>query len=233
MSQYGQLLWEDAGALARHRTARGWEVCSVGDRVWVRALRPEADAWQGLPFLGRFDSDAQGRLVPVGGTVPVARAPSGPWYVVADWLPLQRSVALLGGVKPLPLGMKPERLGLPEEEPSVLLVSLAVWSEWALSAAELRLSPLRFAVASDRRVCVLGRPLPSLQGEAWVLRGSIATPAGYSLPSHCVPEWIEQTLQVPSGGLALWHVDGTAEVLPASAFVPATRANVRASLMPC
>jgi hypothetical protein len=98
-----------------------------------------------------------------------------------------------------------------------------------MTAPLVRLEPLRFALASDGRVCVRGEPLPSLPGESWVLHGSIALPAGFGFPEVCTSSWLESLLSLPKDGIALWPPDGAAEVLPPSAFVPATRANVRSS----
>lgn len=228
---YARLPVTEASTLAAFRTQAGWEVCAESDQLWLRADTPAEDVWQALPLLERFTVDSSQRLIRRGQSVPVRLAPPGPWQSLAHWLPVQRSPSVPGGVRPPPVTLRPVRAEGQEHAPDLMLLGLDDWQSWALMAPRTRLDPLRFALASDGRVCVHGTPLPPLPGEAWVRHESIALRAGFALPAIATAAWLAQLLDVPSGGMALWHEDGSSEVLPASAFVPATRSNVRASAM--
>lgn len=228
---YGHLPLREALTLAAFRTQSGWEVCVEEDQLWVRADAPSAEVWRLLPFAGRFTKapDGSDRLIRVGQNVPVRRVPEGPWQLLVAWMPVPRPASIPGGVAPPPVDVKPVRLTREERPVALLLLTRAVWEAWAITAPEVRLAPLQFALASDGRVCVRGQPLPPLLGEAWSLEENIALPAGFGLPSFCTAAWLSERLDVPENGIALWHEDGGAEVLPGTAFLPATRANVRAS----
>lgn len=226
---YARLPASEAHALAACRTQPGWEVCVEGDQLWVRADQPVEDLWRGLPFAERCTADAAQRLIRQGQSVPVRRVPEQAWVALRHWMPVQRSASLPSGVRPPPVMVRPVRVSDRERAADLVLVSRSTWETWAVTAPQARLEPLRFALSSDGRVCVRGLPLPPLPGEAWGLHQGIALRAGFDFPPVCTPAWLARMLDVPQGGLALWHEDGSSEVLPASAFIPATRANVRAS----
>ena len=229
--RYARFPATEATMLAAYRTQAGWEVCAETDQLWLRAFEPPPELWLSLPFSERFTSDASERLVRQGQSVPVRRVPEGPWVSLIHWLPVQRSSSLPGGVRPPPLLLRPVRAENEEVTPDLLLVERSAWETWAAMAPLIRLEPLRFALSSDGRVCVQGQPLPPLPGDAWVRREAIALRAGMALPATTTATWLAKLLDVPAGGMALWHEDGSSEVLPLSAFVPATRANVRASVL--
>ena len=225
---YACLPATDSPCLRRHRLQSGWEVCVEADMVWVRAPQPPDAQWRALPFVERFYDDSAERLIRVGQSVPCRRVPEGAWMALEHYLPVPRVATILGGVRPPPVIVLPVRAGRQELVPDLLIVAWSDWKSWVLTAPMARLEPLTFALASDARVCVRGLPSAPLKGDAWVLHKNIALRAGWAFPSHCAPRWLAEMLDVPPGGIALWHEDGSAEVLPSDAFLPATRSNVRA-----
>lgn len=232
---YGLLKAADWTALAACRALPDWEVLPLQGDLWVRrplsgeALEAAEEAWKPLPFQRRYRSAEGDRLLEEGARVPSRRVPEGRWLALASFIGIEARPARMPGALPSRLAFQPVRLAAAELPASLHLVAAADWLTWAVSALAPRLAPLRYAASSDGRVCVLGQPPPPLPGQAWVLWGRIALPAGFGFPEGLVPEWMAETLALNEGDLALWHPDGRAEVLPAAAFLPATRANVRAT----
>jgi hypothetical protein len=228
---YGHLPLSEAATLSPCRAQVDWEVCVEDSLLWVRAPQPSEDLWSHLPFTGRFQASGADRLIRLGESVPARRVPDqSSWLPLLHWMPVPRAPSLPGGVPPPPVELRPVRVQGEERPASMLIITRGLWEGWAVTAPEVRLQPLRFALASDGRVCVSGNPLPPLPGEAWVRHGAIALPAGYGIPEVCTANWLATRLNVPGDGVALWHTDGGSEVLPGTAFIPATRANIRASI---
>ncbi len=53
------------------------------------------------------------------------------------------------------------------------------WANFAGGAAQVRLSSLRFAMAEDGRVAIVGLPLPAIPGVFYCAFQGIAAPAGW------------------------------------------------------
>lgn len=227
--KYACLPATESLSLTPCRTQSGWEVCIEETELWVRAAEPDPATWSSLPFSGRFTADAEMRLVRPGQSVPTRHIPRGDWVPLDWWLPVPRLASLPGGIRPLPVSVKPIRFGNLTRDPDFLITTIEVWEEWALMAPLSRLNPLSFAASSDGRVCVKGRPLPPLPGEAWVLHDQIALRAGFGFPHFCLPSWMATRLRLSAGAIAFWHEDGSHEIAPAPAFFPASRSNVRAT----
>jgi hypothetical protein len=230
MRLYACLPASDSLSLAACRTQAGWEVCTEDDHVWVRATEPDVALWLSLPFTGRYTVDSGNRLVRAGQSVPSRRIPDAEWSALERWMPVSRPTSLPGGVRPMPVAIKPIRLKSEAHESDLLVTSIETWEKWALTAPLARLDPLRFAASSDGRICVKGWPLPPIPGEAWVLHQNIALRAGFGFPPFCVPRWLASLFRLPSDSLAFWHENGTHEIVPSSTFIPASRSNVRASV---
>ncbi len=230
MRQYACLPLSDGPSLAACRTQAGWEVCTEDGLVWLRVEEPDTTVWSSLPFTGRFTVDAESRLIRTGQLVPERRLPIGEWVALDRWISVARPTSLPGGVRPVPVPIKPVRLLSEGRESDLLMTSIETWEKWALMAPVARLDPLRFAASSDGRVCVKGRPLPPIPGDAWVLHQNIALRAGFGFPRFCLPAWMASLFGLLPGSIAFWHEDGSHEIACPSAFIPASRTNVRATI---
>lgn len=218
---------EDAPWLGRWRGLPGHEACEAEGRIWVRGTA--GPAWALLPAVERFTQDGSGRLIPAGARVPVRRAPEAAWLPLQDFLRVRPPAAVLPGQHVAPVAWA---LSASTEyrAPSLLVLPLAVFAEWCLRSAAVRLRMLQFAVADDGRACVRGSLLPALPGEGWCVEGGVATPSGWTLPQGITSTLVAKVLRLASGELALLHADGSAERLPAEAFLEVTRSTIRATL---
>lgn len=236
--QYGFLAIGDGGALAHCRNEIGWEVLepeNEADSIWLRrpipddSDAPKFDPWKRMSFHVRGRDNDHRQFVADGHTVATAQLPEGNWIPLSHWFSIQKPPTQLPGRIPKKAGFAPIRTGSGERPATLHLIDASVWSVWAATAPEIRLSRLCFAASSDDRICVRGTPPPPLPAAAWTVEENLALPAGYGLPPGFLPDWLFDLLGLASDDLVLWYPDGRAESIPASAFLPATRSNVRAT----
>ena len=180
-----------------------------------------------LPAAATYRLGAEDQLFPAGRTTPVSRLPAGlSWLTLREQLPLTLPPAALPGrlPDPAPLRLVP----LPAAAPgTALLTTLAAWLHYADTAPEVRLLPLRFAVAGPARVLVLGAPLPPLPGRELWQHGPLLLPSGLGFESELVATLVTRQLNLAGTELLLFGAEGGWERIPEANLVPATRAAVR------
>lgn len=238
--------------LGPHRKRGGWEVCETETetaegitgarrKLWLRC--PDRDTAEelmaGLPCAGRYRVGTSGSLVPLGKKLPVGRVPAGPWVKLMDWLKVEGPQAVLPGRCQGKVEVRLERSG--REEPAAgLLMSLEMLTAWAESASRLRMGRLRFAVSGfgnsrgagtnaddGPRALVLGEPPPSAPGQACYARGRLLLPCGWDFTPPVVAAWVEESLALPPGAVALLDPSGSVEMLEQESFAPLSLAAVR------
>ncbi len=216
----------DAAWLGRWRTLPGMEACEAADRVWVRG--PGDATWDLLPALARFTADQAGRLTPTGNRLPTERLPNAVWQPLAEFLRVRPAAAALPAlhVAPIAWTLVPSEA---YQAPQMLILPFVEFFAWGITAPQVRMKSLRFAVSADGRTCVLGELLPPLRGEGWCVEAHIATPAGWELPRGITHALVAGSMRLGPGETALLHTDGSAERLPGEAFVEVTRSALRAT----
>lgn len=224
-----QLSPDAAALLCPHRTRAGWEICQAGESLWLRCPDQSSarEKTAALPCTGRFRADAAGRLIPWSGTLPVGRMPEGPWEALAVWLTVAPPAAVLPGRSQARVEVKLERSTL-EQTPAALLVNLDDLLAWAETASRLRLGKLKFAVsATDGRTLVTGTPLPPVPGVACYFHGRLTLPCGWDFAPPLWPAWVEQSLALPQGALALLDPAGRVEILEQESFTALSLSALR------
>jgi len=224
---------EDAAAVAGLRLASGVEVAESDGRVWLRgpaASQSLGATLQQLPALARYEVKGN-RLRKLESRIPSDALPSLSWQPLKTWLQVERPCEqTVSANRP---GFSAVRIRLvrstEEREPNLLLTSLDGWHEFAISAPEIRLRPLRFAVNADARVLIQGEPLPPLQGRQFVVEANVAVPAGFTWQPAVSSAVLARLLGAREGELAVLYEDGTCVRLQAEQFVSASRAAVRAT----
>lgn len=229
--------------LAALRGFAGLEVAECGDAIWLLAgcaasgfhqlINSQGDgelldrALRALPG-ARYRVLADGQLVPEGQRVPRGRLPSGEWTPLVRWLQVKLPAAALPGRIEQRVALRLVRTA-DEQRPSALVTALDRWIEYCLSAPEVRLRPLAFAVSGDRRAFVTGSPLPSLPGERYVVSDGVAVPCGYALQPRIGGTLLRRLLQLEQGDLALFAADGSFERIAHDDLVAASRGAARAT----
>ncbi len=177
----------------------------------------------------RFHVLPDGQLRSPQSRVPQGHLPSGPWISLGDWMQFELPVAALAGTVPERLTLRIVRTASLPQEPDLLLTDAATWRQYALSAPQLRLRPLRFACDTTGRVLVQGRPLPPIPGQRFVLREGVAVPAGWSWQPAVPPRTVRELCRVQGDVFVLFFEDGCWEQIRGSQLVNASRQAVRAS----
>lgn len=213
-------------SLGPHRTRAGWEICEDGAHIWLR-IPDEAEAQTAtLPALARYRIDSRQRLITLNATLPVGLSPVGPWQSLTEFLTVPPPSPLLPGRTPGKLEINLSRSSR-EVEPAALLADLSALLPWAESASRLRLARLTFASTNDSRVLVRGTPLPPVPGSAHYVQGRLALPCGWELTPPLLPAWVEESLALPAGAIALLLPDGGIEMLGQESFTQLSLAALR------
>jgi hypothetical protein len=116
-------------------------------------------------------------------------------------------------------------------EPNMLITSLATWCHYAANAPLVRLQRWSFAVNDRGEALIRGLPLPPLAGRRFVEQDGVAVEAGWTWSPNVSAAVLRRKVQVTGGDLLLLHGEPLAvEVVPAAAFVKATRSAARQTL---
>jgi hypothetical protein len=222
---------ESLPALAEVRDLAGIEVALANGRAWVR--------WE------PGDERVLRRVLPVAGVELYARR-SDRWYrhgrqlpafdfpEQADYRPLYLALtpAPVRPVPPRPPAFAPAALTLaadPRPRPaSALLCGPAELARWSDDVPARRLAELRAATCAGR-VLLLGDRLPPLAlGERFWGR-DVLVPLGRRPEPNLPPAALRAALGISADELLLLDAAG-AEAVPAAAFRPLTRAQLRLAL---
>ena len=227
-----RLAREDAATLGILRLSPGVEIAEEGPMLWLRGRRGDDllhSVLLSLPAIQRFVWLEDDQLRPLEGRIPSRKLPPGDWLPLDRWMTVTLPPAGFVSGSPGAIALRLVRGGT-EETPSLLLTTLELWADYASNAPEIRLKSLQFAADARGRALIRGRPLPPVEGCQWVERSGIAIPAGFQWTPAVSVEVLVRRLSVLSRTIALWHEDGTVERIHSEQFVPATRANIRATL---
>lgn len=221
------------------RFLAGAEACRAGDVIWLRGTElSNADELKlrQLTGAGRFNVNPQGEIIPANSRLPVGTLPSIGWMKLDKFLepnlPEMRYVA--GSFSQLQLSLVRD---LQEREVAALLTTFDAWCEYALTAPQARLAPLKIATtdhngltpARSPIVLIIGKPLPPVTGERFWEQQGIFVAAGWHWSPAVDPQTARRALGLQPGDIALWHADGQWELIRTSDLTPARRAAVRAT----
>jgi hypothetical protein len=223
----------EASAVHALRLLPGLEVNEATDRVWLRGPRepavPEA-LLASLPALVRYDWMPADRLRRRSERLIVETLPAGPWQPLRSYAdpaaPTLGWPAAHGRRESLSLVAATEHPSAPS---NALLLTLDTWADWALTAPAARLAPLRFAVATDGHVLVLGTPVPAAPGRHATEREGVVIPAGMAWWPKISTAAVRRVCGAAPGEILLWETTGYHR-LSEELFVSASRAAVRATL---
>ena len=211
------------------RTRDGIQACEREGAVWLRTA-PEAisqEQWTRHAAGGElYRLQEDGQLIPIAGRVPCGRLPDGPWQPIAKWARLTVPQASFPAARPAPATLRLVPGG-EFSEPDVLILPLDSWRRYVERAPRFRFRSLKFAVSSDRRALVTGRPLPPLAGDRYVRRDRIVVPAGWTWTPAVDAASLAAAMGLAGDDLLLWHADGSCDHVAASRLSIVTRSAVR------
>lgn len=218
---------QDALRLGRVRHRMELQICEAEGYVWARAANLIDASWtelSGLPAV-EFLVLVDGQLIERGSQVPQGYLPDGPWLPIAEWMQVDLAVPALGA-KPTKVSVQFARSS-DIEEPNLLLASFVKWHTYAVSAPQVRLDRLAFAVNDAGGAVIRGEPLPPLKGTRFVERGGVAIEAGWTWQPRVTAEVMAAAMGLADGEVALVRADGCWDRLADTDFVQASRAAVR------
>lgn len=213
------------------RFLNGAEALLHGETVWLRGKElHDADELRLRQVAGaeRFQVSGAGELFPPGSLLPCGRLPVGTWQKLKDFLqPQLPPLRIVAGTLPqLTLSLVRDT---EQHEVAAVLTTITAWEEYALSAPQVRLQPLKFAMNAERRVLIVGTPLPPLAGERFWEANGIFLAAGWCWSPAIDATIVRQLLQLSDDDVALWQANGQWELIRRGDFVAARRAAVRAT----
>lgn len=225
---------EHAAALGPLRREPGLEAALVEGRLWLRGQTTSdslATRLRQLPARARYTVQADQALLLEGALVPQGYLPQGKWLPLEHWFPVTVPTVVESRVDPI----EPVMLRLARDttlrQPNLLLTTLKIWADYAASAPQFRLQHWSFAANQRGQVLIRGVPLPPLPGRQLIETEHVAVDAGWTWFPGVEPLVLRRKLQLASGDLLLMQLgeadDSVIEVIPAEAFVKATRSAVR------
>ncbi len=162
----------------------GIEVCEAVGKVWLRgpmldeSLRRELRALLGSQIFQPLPEPLDGgQLLLLGASVPHGNAPHGVWHALRQWLTIRLPTKQFVAAPPAPARLELVRAA-GQQAPSLVRLLWPEWSNYALTAPQVRLARLEFA-ACQAEVVVRGEPLPPLHGEYFYVRHGVAAPIGF------------------------------------------------------
>lgn len=219
-----------AVTVAALRLFPGLEIGVAEDLLWLRGDRADDDLrgrLLGLPATARYRQAPDRRLRPEGSRLATRKTPPLSWRPLREWARVQPPPAGLPPSAPSPVTPGLVRATGAERPANARLLDFDVWRDWALSAPEARLTPLIFA-ATGERALVRGLPLPAAPGRYFVETDGLIAPAGMEWRPALPAAVLRRAWRAGDGDVILWDESG-ARILGRELFVPATRANVRAT----
>lgn len=221
---------------AEKYTALGMVRCLPGlmaaideQHLWLRGIsltEKQDPLLLQLPALHTWWLDDKDQLFPRSGLTPVATLKKLPWKPLPELLPVTLPVSAMPAALPplLPLQLAP--CATPQNS-YALLTTAAAWFNYGETAPEARLQPLSFAASGSNKVLITGTPLPPVPGKEYILQEQLLLPAGYTFVPAGIAAIVSRQLNPAQTDLLLFHIDGTWESIPATAFVKAGRSAIR------
>ncbi len=219
-------------SVTRLRTVVGLEIAREpgGAAFWLRGPGEMNDALLALDTTLRGRITAAGTMVAPGNTVPTADVPDClPWQPLTSFPPVSLPPIAAAGIPVEPVGvrLRPAAGGAPA---GLLRCEFSAFYEWGIRAPEIRLQPLRFAVSSTGDALVAGQPLPAVPGQRFTVVDGVACPLGFAWTPQIPAAALRRAATARTGDLIAF-LDPAAPPLrlPGELFVPANRANLRAT----
>ena len=211
------------------RLFAGVEVVEAAGILWLRGRGEDAAVRRqllSLPALGRYVWRADGRLRPEESLLATERMPELPWAPLRSWAKIEPPVARLPAseAERTELRLVPAVSVAPS---SALLMKFSDWEAWALQAPVARLERLSFAASSDLAL-VRGTPIPAAPGKHFVEAQGVLIPAGLACEPAVSTAVLRRLWRVGEDDVVVWDETGV-RIWGRELFVPATRANVRAT----
>lgn len=191
-----------------------------------------------------FYSDSSNYLIRDGEYVASTYLPQLTWSSLKDFVQLQLPTACLAGrLQTRQMGVWELKRGGRERAAEAALYDADALAQWTKTAADCRLSPLRFCVArcvsreaSDRSnqpqslVFVVGTPLPTVPCQFLCRFERIFITVGFNWEPALDTSLVEQSFGIQNNQWLLWTVDFGWSIISEKQCLPLSRASLRATM---
>jgi len=217
-------------------------VLDSDDAIWLRGDSISSETWtllSAIPDAVHYRVLTDEQLARVGRIVPSNRLPPGNWIPLSDWLKIELPPIRFAGdiVQQLPIRLV---RSAKNQQANLMMCDFDAWSDYALTAAQVRLRPLRFACSAKGRALIHGEPLPPIRGILWYEADGVAIPCGYRWEPNVDVAVLKQSLirrmaaEARSALFLLHSVNSkedsvSLEVITEYDLTPATYAAIRAT----
>lgn len=215
--------------IGRLRLVPGVRVLVKGNDLWLRGEDLDDRVsliLRSLPDAERFLVTTDGQLTAWDESVPRATLPEADWHSLAQWLSVELPTSVFAGRVAQRVSMRLVRSNAVATA-NLLRTQWPIWRDYAITAPQIRLNPLSFAVSDSGEVLIRGLPLPPIPGRSLVEQSGIAISAGWSPDPPLDPASIRLVLKLNPDEIAVFQDDATMDVILESVFVRATRSAVR------
>ncbi|EEF58751.1 hypothetical protein [Pedosphaera parvula] len=221
--------FSEAAELAVIRLFPGIECAKVAGTLWLRGNNGSEEleqALRGISDLERFELLESGWLKSAESRIPERILPRVEWQPLKGaMLPGLPTAALPGETRQkLPLTLVRTHT---EATPGAILADFDAWYEFAIQAPEIRLKGLRFAVNEERRVSVIGHPVPPIKGLQLVDYSGILIPCGFTWFPAVEAMVLSELFNRGAEDFVIFFEDHTHQIIKPEQLLTASRSAVR------
>jgi len=216
--------------LAELRLLSGLQMAYLDSEIWLKHIDTADIPHRALLSLQPQDIfvEEDGKLFPIGKSTPVRKLPQLLWQPVSQMIQVEVPTSALPAQLSAQLEIKlvqSQKMRTAE----VLRLDGTSWRAYVETAPAVRLNALKFALSEQDEVLIMGRPLPTLPGDAYWQQGNLLMPLGWELTWQLFAAEIAKAIHSDPNQLILMETNGTYQLISKHAFQPAQRSAVRQS----
>lgn len=218
---------EDQEFLGTIRTFPNLFIATNEKNIWLKGIpmsHANAPIFQSLPAIESYYLDDENRLFPIGKKTPIGKLVEKEWQPILAYLKIELPTSLLPGETNNKYEIKLIKI---EEikESAALLTSFSTFKKYAEVTSDIRLNRLKYAVAKNEEVLIMGHPLPAIPGKEFWMRNHILLPNGQDFEYPLIAPLLYQKMATKKDGVILFHNEFM-KILSVD-FQPATRSSIR------
>jgi MoxR-vWA-beta-propeller ternary system domain bpX2 len=221
----------NAAEVAAMRLFSGIECAEVAGTFWIRGSTVSEQmekALRSISGLQCFELLESGWLKSPESRIPERMLPKVAWQSLRTTILPALPTATLPGETRQKLPVTLVR-SYAEQEAAALLADFAEWAAYAAEAPEVRLKSLRFAVNEERKVLIIGQPLPPLKGLQLANYSGILVPCGLSWSPAVDAAVLSELFHRGAEDFVICFEDHTHQLIKPEQLVSASRSAVRAT----
>jgi hypothetical protein len=208
------------------------KVATDGEMIWVNHLdyaQVNSVEVKSMPYKLLF-YERNGKLYPIGSRLPDRATPA------LLWTPIERAIPVglpsfnhnfFGISESITLKIVPTDA---VREVEAMITDLAMLQQYMVSAPEIRLQSISWAILNNDTAFLTGTPLLPIDGDVYWTRSNMLLPAGYDLNYYALTETISRQLCPENDSWIVWSKESTYFLIEKEDLQILSRSSLRASL---